>query len=76
MTRPTEVAAAQRQLAGYLRGLGPPDVLGAWGEQLSAAVARMVMASQLLIVTYGEILADRCTHPDAPEIRENFRGRR
>ena len=76
VTRPTDVAAAQRQLAGYLRGLGPPDVLGAWGEQLSAAVARMVMASQLLIVTYGEILTDRCTHPDAPEIRENFRGRR
>ena len=32
------------------------------------------MASQLLIVTYGEILTDRCTHPDAPEIRETFAG--
>jgi hypothetical protein len=76
VTGPADVAPAQRQLASFLRGLGPPDVLGAWGDQLSAAVARMVVASQLLVATYSEVLAERCTHPDVAAIREHFSGRK
>ena len=58
VTRPAEVAPAQRQLAGFLRGLG--DFASAKGERapFSASTARMVIASQLLVVSYGELRAD------------------
>ena len=76
VTRAADVAAAQRQLARLLRNLGEPGVMGPGRAPFSAAIARMVTASQLLVVTYAERLAERCPNADVSEIARNFTDRK
>lgn len=75
VTRNADIAAAQRQLAGFLRPLRANDAFYTGEPAIAAALARMVVASQLLVVTYGEQLG-RNQHRSQQPTAQPFTARR